>query len=336
MSHPASVSSVAVIGAGIAGISCALALRQSFPQVTVFEKSPLPGGRMVSQTLDNYQFDCGTQYFTVRSDAFRAQVEQWCEQWLSDEWSAWLVDLQAGEALSREDDITRYIGRPQMHSAIEDMAEICDVHYNCEIKKLKRRKSAPYWELFGSDRKSKGLFDAVIIAVPAPEAVPLLKPASALAKTASGVNMTSCWSVMLAFANSLQLGFDGAYVLGDELSWAVRNNSKIERDAMNGAETWVLHAAPEWSDNNRKLAEGKVVSALCEFFQKATGRDLPQPDFSAARWWPYARTLNPLTAGCLFDPELGIGACGDWCYGSRLESAYLSGVTVAGRLLQHG
>jgi predicted NAD/FAD-dependent oxidoreductase len=36
---------------------------------------------------------------------------------------------------------------------------------------------------------------------------------------------------------------------------------------------------------------------------------------------------------CLFDRALGIGACGDWCLGGRVEAAFLSGRAIAGRLL---
>jgi predicted NAD/FAD-dependent oxidoreductase len=35
----------------------------------------------------------------------------------------------------------------------------------------------------------------------------------------------------------------------------------------------------------------------------------------------------------LFDSELEIGACGDWCLGGRVEAAFLSGRTGTGRLL---
>jgi len=36
----------------------------------------------------------------------------------------------------------------------------------------------------------------------------------------------------------------------------------------------------------------------------------------------------------LFDPVAGIGACGDWCGGSRVEAAFLSGAAIAGTVLR--
>jgi predicted NAD/FAD-dependent oxidoreductase len=42
---------------------------------------------------------------------------------------------------------------------------------------------------------------------------------------------------------------------------------------------------------------------------------------------------RPRTLPRLFDSELEIGACGDWCLGGRVEAAFLSGRTGTGRLL---
>lgn len=329
-------SDIAVIGAGIAGLSCALTLAQAGCTVTVFEQAAKPGGRLAAKEFDGYQFDCGAQYFTVRSDMFRKQVEQWQDQWLVDEWQAWLVDLEQVDALSHNDDVKRYIGRPLMHSITEDMAELCNVRYNTEIKKLQYKKSQQQWQLSSQQGRLEELFDAVVVAVPAPQAVPLLKPVKSLMQEAKSVSMTPCWSVMLAFSESLQLGFDGAYVVGNELSWMVRDSCKIERENAVAAETWVLHIAPEWSERNLKKSSAKVIEAALGFMCKVSGRDIPAPVFSAAELWPYAKPLNPLTEGSLYDAGMRVGVCGDWCLGARVESAYLSGIAVAGRVLRNG
>ncbi len=55
---------VVVVGAGIAGLSAALRLRQAGAQVTLFESSDRVGGRTSSETHDGYLYERGTQFFT--------------------------------------------------------------------------------------------------------------------------------------------------------------------------------------------------------------------------------------------------------------------------------
>jgi len=55
---------VVVVGAGIAGLSAALRLRQAGAEVTVFESSDRVGGRTSSETQDGYLYERGTQFFT--------------------------------------------------------------------------------------------------------------------------------------------------------------------------------------------------------------------------------------------------------------------------------
>ena len=58
---------VAIIGAGIAGLSCAAALQQGGLEVSLFEKSRGPAGRMSTRRGDDWQCDHGAQYFTRRA-----------------------------------------------------------------------------------------------------------------------------------------------------------------------------------------------------------------------------------------------------------------------------
>ncbi|HEX7028320.1 MAG TPA: FAD-dependent oxidoreductase [Gammaproteobacteria bacterium] len=323
------ISSVAIVGAGMAGMSCAIALGREIPSITVFEKSRAAGGRMKSRQHDDCQFDCGAQYFTVRTPVFERQIEQWREQWLVDEWKGWLVDLHEGEALSREDGVKRYLGRPYMHSCVEDMAALCDVRYRVQVARVEHRRKA--WRLFDAQDQALGAFDALVVAVPAPEAVPLLEAVPALSTVAASVDMTPCWSVMLSFEESLQLGFDGAFLVAPKLSWAARNSSKPERGER---ESWILHGSPEWSEANMDLEAVEVIEALLKGMEQACGRRFPMPVHADAKLWRYALPVNPLGESCLYDSELRIGACGDWCNVARVEGAYLSGLNMAMKLIE--
>ncbi len=43
-----------------------------------------------------------------------------------------------------------------------------------------------------------------------------------------------------------------------------------------------------------------------------------------ARLWGNAIPEAVHPEKCLWDPELELGACGDWCEGPRVEGAYIS------------
>lgn len=53
---------IAVIGAGIAGLTCAYELQKAGHEVVVFEKGDQVGGRMSSRTMNNYIFDLGADH----------------------------------------------------------------------------------------------------------------------------------------------------------------------------------------------------------------------------------------------------------------------------------
>ena len=56
---------IAVIGAGIAGLSCATQLQEAGLKVSVFDKSRGPGGRMSTRRGDDWQCDHGAQYLSL-------------------------------------------------------------------------------------------------------------------------------------------------------------------------------------------------------------------------------------------------------------------------------
>ncbi len=56
---------VVVVGAGLAGLSCALRLLAAGRRVTVLEREPVPGGRAGRLDVDGYQFDTGPTVLTM-------------------------------------------------------------------------------------------------------------------------------------------------------------------------------------------------------------------------------------------------------------------------------
>jgi hypothetical protein len=224
----------------------------------------------------------------------------------------------------------RWVGVPAMNGLAGQLAAGLVIHSQTRITGLAR--SAGGWALLGQDGASVGQGDIVIVAVPAPQAVELLSATPRLADRAAEAIVQPCWALMLGYAAPLPIAFDGAFVNGGPLSWICRNNSKPGRA---GKEAWVVHASPDWSRDHLEDDSASICEVLRRAFAEATGVEGPAAVFMAAHRWRYARVATALGTPCLFDGELGIGACGDWCLGAIIEAAFRSGHAAAETILAH-
>ena len=94
------IESVAVLGAGLAGLSCARHLQQQGLEVRLFDKSRGPAGRMSTRRGDDWQCDHGAQYFTARNPDFRAEVARWEALGVAARWQPRL-EVFAGAEIGR-------------------------------------------------------------------------------------------------------------------------------------------------------------------------------------------------------------------------------------------
>lgn len=320
--------SVAIIGAGIAGLACAALLTKAGVAVEVFDKGRRPGGRIATRRTPFGCFDHGAQYFTATAPHFRAWTEEGKAAGKLGRWDGAIAAVSDGRVRRAGDTEQRWVGVPGMSAVSAHLAAGLAIRSELRIVRVVRAGDA--WRLHGHDGAMLGLADIVIIAVPAPQAVELLRASPKLAGRAAEAVMLPCWAAMLGYAMPLPVAFDGAFVNGGPLSWICRNTSKPGRA---GGEAWVLHASPDWSRDHLEDDGSSICEALRRAFAKATGVEGPAPVFVAAHRWRYARVATALGTPCLFDDELGIGACGDWCLGANIEAAFLSGHAMAQTIL---
>ncbi|MFY0575826.1 NAD(P)/FAD-dependent oxidoreductase [Cystobacter fuscus] len=318
---------VAVIGAGLAGLTLARILTEMGLSVKVFDKGRSPAGRMSTRREDGVGFDHGAQYFTARDEGFQRQVETWVEQGIAAEWRARFGTLENGVLTPKDEGPVRYVGVPGMSALAQAFASRVDVRCGVRVEHVRREQEA--WALTSETGEALGTFHAVVAAVPAPQAVPLLAGSPELSARVAGVRMEPCWSVMASFDAPVRLAVDGAFIHGSPLSWAARDNSKPGRPA---GERWVLHATPDFSREHLEDTPEAVAPLLVEAFSRAAGVDV-RPVKAVAHRWRHAQAEPPLTEGALFDEKRGLGACGDWCAGSRVEGAYLSGMALSRRIV---
>ena len=319
---------VAVVGAGLAGLCAARELVAHGHKVRVFEKARSVGGRTAWRREGEYHFDHGAQYFTVRDPRFRRYVTAWCNAGIVSPWKFAVGVAKAGTVTPKPESVERYVGVPGMNAMAKHLGAELDIVLNTRVGQVER--SSGQWQLLSDAGVDLGQYEVVIIATPPAQAVPLLTGAPRLAQQAEAVKLAPCWAVMVAFPDPLNIPFDGVFVHDSSLSWAARNASKPGRP---GFECWVLHGTPEWSARHLEKTSDEVIAASLAAFFAATGLKPSQPVLTKAHRWRYSIAEQPLEQGCLWDPEQQLGTCGDWCQGSRIEGAVLSGLAMADRVL---
>jgi renalase len=319
---------VAIIGAGIAGLSCGHALQQAGAHVQVFDKSRGPAGRMATRRGDGWQCDHGAQYFTARDPEFRDEVERWTRAGAAALWQPRLKSFDGKEWHLPQTALERFVGTPGMTAPARLLAADLPLSVQVTITGLARAPDG--WVLTTADAGPIAeRFDAVVVATPSGQVIPLLQAvAPRLAGVAAATEMRGRWALMMQFAAPLALDFDAAFVNHGPLAWVARNSSKPGRS---GAETWLLHATPEWSLDHFEDEPDDVAAALLHAFTALGGS---APRSHTTHRWRYADAASALAIGCAWDGVARIGLCGDWLNGGKVEGAWLSGRAMARQVLQ--
>lgn len=324
---------VAIIGAGVAGLACGARLAGAGVRVSLFDKGRGPGGRCATRRAGPFAFDHGAQYATATDDRFRALLASGAAAGSAAVWRA------AAERPRRphpppEDGRERWVGVPGMSALARHLGRNLEVR--CGTRIITAQREDRRWRLLAEDGAAEGPFDILLVAVPSPQAGPLLAGAPALAARLGEAVLAPCWALMLGFAEPLPTNVAAASVEGEPLSWICHDGGKPGRGREGAgppATTWVAHASPAWSREHLEDDGAAVAPVLLAAFADNLGIDVPPPVHLAAHRWRYARVERVLGEPCLYDGNLGIGACGDWCLGPRLEAAYLSGLALAERVM---
>jgi renalase len=350
----AQVLNVLVVGGGMAGVACARTLLQAGHRVTVLEKSRGFGGRMATRRTEFGGFDHGAQYFTVRDPRFETALRSNATQVVRP-WSASTVRVldEFGHVLASAPPPTEphFVASPGMSALVALWAE--PLHQpepqglanatalmETRVTQIERDALHPHqWQVRTEDNaggvRVLGGFDRVVLAIPHPQAHDLLRAsglAPALRQSLATVHVAPCWTLMVAYPQAMQPGlphlgpqWNAARSTHHRISWLARESSKPGRDPI---ERWTIQASPAWSAKHLEDDGERVKAKLLKGFAEITGIRAT-PSHAVVHRWRFAQTQTPLGRPYLLDADLGIGLCGDWCLGHRVEDAFVSGLELA-------
>ena len=313
------VQTIAVVGAGMAGLTCASRLIAAGFSVRVFEKSRGIGGRIATRrTADGLQFDHGAQYFTATTPAFQDFTS---EARRAGNLEGWLPDGRPEKV--RGDWL---VGQPAMNAFLKPAAERLNVELGTQVSDILPSQGG--WALSFHGHRSAEVFDAVIVTAPAPQTQALTTASQLLQKRLDAVEVAPCWALMLAAEVPVMAGPSVFEAPHPDIAWMARNASKPGRER--SPETWIVHASTSWSVRHLEAQPEDAATYLRQIAVPLAGLRDDRIVYAAAHRWRYARPLKPAGAPFLSDETGTLLAAGDWCLGARVENAFESGRAAAG------
>ena len=308
---------IAVLGAGLAGLSAAQALTAAGRAVRLFDKGRAAGGRLATRRIEHagqsHRFDHGAQYLRAERAGFAALLEAGGTAPWPD--AKRRVPVPGMSALGRHLAPGLDIRTGRHASALHRTAEGWMVaHLDAALVRPGRPMPSTPAELAGP-------FSAVLVTFPAEQARAILPPE--LAAPLAPIEYAPCWTVMAAFDRKLDLPDTLRY--HGPIGWAARDSAKPGREA--AQENWVIQAGPEFSRAQLEAPTEQVIAALLAELPA------PAPLFAMAHRWRYSLLEVALGQPCLWDAGLGLGYASDGCLAGRAESAWESGQALAQRVL---
>jgi hypothetical protein len=297
---------IAIIGAGMAGVSAGRLLADCGHEVTLLEKSRGYGGRCATKRWENHVVDHGAQYFSMRQPDFSAAVQQTCAEALC-RLTAPVLD-EHGEPLP---DTGRFYHREGNSRLVRRMAEGLAVRTETTVTDA---------------RALLGEYDRVLSTAPLPQT-------AALFGLTLPADYIPCLTVLLAYRGEPAGLCQKVYAVSDrasDLAWSACENHKAGRIAA-GCTVIVAQMSEAFSRRHLESPPADYPALVRGMVERRWG--LSSDNFLAGlgHRWRYARVAQSHAAPAL--PERCHFA-GDALTASRVEDAWLAGRAAARNIIQ--
>ena len=308
---------VVVIGAGLSGLMAARSLAANGHDVTVLDKGRGVGGRLATRRIGDAVLDHGAQFFTVRTDAFAAHVDEWLAAGVAHEWC---------RGFDETDGHPRYVGSRGMTGIAKHLASGLDVRTGVLVESVSTHVDSV--GISGSDG-SVVAADRVIVTAPLPQTAALL--------AGTGIELPP------VFGEPSYVQTLGLLVVLDSTDHAVpapgglqnpRDDMQFVGDNMakgiSPVPALTFHFAPGFSASVFEDDAESLGALLVERSRPWIG----SADVSAfeVKKWRYATPLATHPDPCWTSPDGLVTLAGDAFAGPRVEAAALSGLAAAGAI----
>lgn len=320
---------VLIVGAGLSGLVAANTIQNAGKSVLVVDKGRSTGGRLATRRIQNGRADHGAQFFTVRTDEFQAQVDQWLAKDLVYVWGTGWSDGSLKR--TAQNGHPRYVTRGGMNQLAQDLTQsLNDVRVNVKIAQIHRTEEG--FSLVDEDGKPYSA-KTLLMTPPVPQTLALLQEielADSDQRELARIEYGPCLCGLFVVEGDVELPEPGAIQNFDRTVYWIADNQR--KGISDGQRIITLHAEARWS---RQHYDDPDEQSLQLF------RDAIRPYLKAGakvtemqlKKWRYSVPLTTHPHDYHKAQDLPLYFAGDAFGGrGRMEGAYLSGL-MAGQAI---
>ncbi|AFY32891.1 NAD(P)/FAD-dependent oxidoreductase [Calothrix sp. PCC 7507] len=338
---------VAIIGAGMAGLVCAQQLSQAGYSVLVVEKSRGLGGRVATRRLHGTCADHGTCYLKPKGELLGRFVELLRSRHILEVWTDTVSEHTENGFISQpQSPSPRYVAPGGMSAVAKFLGQGLDILLNQRVVAVTPTPENS-WCLTLESSTEEITAQALVVAIPAPQALMLLAPLgdsvleAKFLENLRSVEFSPCISLIAGYPPTSQpLPQWKALTFVDhaDLAWIGLDSSKRPHSQQ---PHFVLQSSADFAKSHLDTEDLQPVGQylLQSAAQTLLLPWLDSPDWMQTHRWRYAFPSRPWHESILSAAiPLPLVCCGDWCGGNLVEGAMLSGLAAATEVnnqLQH-
>jgi renalase len=313
---------IAIVGAGLSGLVAARRLATDH-EVVLFDKGRSVGGRLATRRIGDAVLDHGAQFFTVRGDDFRSQVDDWLDRGLAHVWCHGFAPDGDG--------YPRYVGSAGMNSLAKDLSTGLDCRVGRLVFTLRRQEEG--WDVVIDDGTVHPA-DAVLLTAPVAQSWALL--------AASGLDVPddlfrseyhrTIGLLTVLDGPSAVPGPGGAQFDPADPDAPFGFVGDNQAKGISDVPAVTFHATQPWSTEHWEDDPDDLRAALLERAAPFLGdaRVLE----AQVKKWRFAGPVEPWPDPCWVDEEHRIVLAGDLFAGPKVEGAFDSGAAAAAALAE--
>lgn len=343
---------VVIVGAGMAGLTCAQRSRQAGHTVCVLEKSRGLGGRMATRRIEGVPVDHGARYLQPANKPLQVLTKQLIAQETLTPWTPHRYALDHTGQLSRAaSEPSRCYVAPDGMSAIgKAISDDLLVHRQQRVTHISPQAEST-WRITAEQTDDSLAVQheakAIVLAIPAPQILTLLEPLKVhssvekMAAAIASVQYAPCITMMAQYEPPLS---SESTLLPQAPSepWEIEGHPDtpffwIGLDSGKRASAHlnvVFHSSAAFAKNWLETPDLQPAgTALLESAANLVAPWMARP----LRWqihrWRYARVQTPCPDPLPMTPvPLPLITCGDWCGDHNIDTALEAGVAAAAAL----